>query len=106
MSIPVTVGLLSSCSRELSRETSLPTASPIPTVAETQNQANRPLAPIPEDNNFVVSVVEKVEPTVVQINTQKTVRTEVPQLPDTFDNPFFERFFGEVVPTQPQERVV
>mgnify|MGYP002783564337 FL=1 len=104
--ISLTVGLLSSCSRELSRQTSLPTASPIPTVTETQNQANRPLAPTPEDDNFVVAVVEKVEPAVVQINTQRTVRTEAPQLPDTFDDPFFRRFFGEAVPTQPTERVV
>ena len=105
--ISLTVGLVSSCSRELSRETSS-TASPTltPTVVEPQNQANRPLAPTPEDDNFVVAVVEKVEPAVVQINTQRTVRTEAPQLPDTFDNPFFERFFGEAVPIQPTERVV
>ncbi|GJD16987.1 peptidase S1 and S6, chymotrypsin/Hap [Rivularia sp. IAM M-261] len=105
--ISLTVGLVSSCSRELSRETSS-TASPTltPTVVEPQNQANRPLAPTPEDDNFVVAVVEKVEPAVVQINTQRTVRTEAPQLPDTFDDPFFRRFFGEAVPTQPTERVV
>lgn len=107
MLISLTTALLSSCSRNLPSETSSSTASPTsPTVVETQNQVNRPLLPTPEDNNFVVEVVEKVQPAVVQINTQRTVRTEAPQLPDAFNDPFFRRFFGEAVPTQPQERVV
>ncbi|MBH8556092.1 trypsin-like peptidase domain-containing protein [Nostocaceae cyanobacterium CENA357] len=99
--IGVVVGFLSSCSREVS-------LSPVvsPTVGESQNQSSRPLTPTAEDSNFVVEVVEKVEPAVVQINTSRTVRTEVPQLPDALNDPFFRRFFGETLPTQPQERVV
>ncbi|MBF2062971.1 MAG: trypsin-like peptidase domain-containing protein [Calothrix sp. C42_A2020_038] len=104
--VSIVVPLLSSCTRELPREAPLSTASPLPTVMEPQNQANRSLAPTADDDNFVVAVVEKVEPAVVRINTSRTVRTQRPQLPDAFDDPFFRRFFGDTVPRQPQERVV
>ncbi|WP_445291783.1 HhoA/HhoB/HtrA family serine endopeptidase [Calothrix sp. NIES-2098] len=101
----IMVGFLSSCSRELTREA--PSATVVsPTVSETQNQSPRPLTPTAEDNNFVVEVVEKVEPSVVQINTSRTIKSQAPQLPDALNDPFFRRFFGENLPTQPQERVV
>nr|WP_229490526.1 HhoA/HhoB/HtrA family serine endopeptidase [Nostoc favosum] len=103
--IGITTGFLSSCSTDFSGKVR-PSILPSPTVKETQNQSSRPLTPTAEDNNFVVEVVEKVEPAVVQINTSRTIRTQVPQLPDTLNDPFFRRFFGETVPTQPQERVV
>ncbi|WP_320073124.1 HhoA/HhoB/HtrA family serine endopeptidase [Nostoc sp. MG11] len=103
--IGLMLGFLSSCSRELPREVS-PSPVVSPTVNEPQNQSSRPLTPTADDNNFVVEVVEKVEPSVVQINTSRTVRSEVPQLPDALNDPFFRRFFGETLPTQPQERVV
>jgi S1-C subfamily serine protease len=93
------------CTREFSREVFPPNAS-APPVNEPARQNNRPLSPTPEDSNFVVSVVEKVEPAVVQINTSRTVRTQAPQLPEIFNDPFFRRYFGDTVPTQPQERVV
>jgi S1-C subfamily serine protease len=64
--------------------------------------SNRPLTPIAEDTNFVVDVVKKVEPAVVRINTSQTVKR---QLPEEFNDPFFRRFFGEGIPTQPQDRV-
>jgi S1-C subfamily serine protease len=102
--IGIMVGFLSSCARELPRDVS-PSPVVSPTVSETQDQSSRPLTPTAEDNNFVVEVVEKVEPAVVQINTSRTIKREVPQLPDTFNDPFFRRFFGEAVPRQPQERV-
>ncbi|GAB1545242.1 HhoA/HhoB/HtrA family serine endopeptidase [Scytonema sp. NUACC21] len=72
-------------------------------VQETGNQNNRSLTPTPEDTNFVVAVVNKVEPAVVQINTERTVRNQVPE---ALNDPFFQRFFGERLPVQPQERVV
>lgn len=90
------------CTREFSREVFPPNAS-APQVNEPARKNNRPLSPTPEDSNFVVSVVEKVEPAVVQINTSRTVRTQAPEI---FNDPFFRRFFGDTVPTQPQERVV
>jgi S1-C subfamily serine protease len=100
--VGIIVGFLSSCSRDLSTEVPSPTS----TINQTQNQNERPLTPTADDNNFVVAVVEKVEPAVVQINTSRTVKTPVPQLPDELNDPFFRRFFGETLPTQPQERVV
>lgn len=103
--VGIMTGFLSSCSTDFSGKVR-PSIVPSPTVKETQNQSSRPLTPTAEDNNFVVAVVEKVEPAVVQINTSRTIRTQVPQIPDTFNDPFFRRFFGENLPTQPQERVV
>ncbi|MEA5602335.1 HhoA/HhoB/HtrA family serine endopeptidase [Nostoc sp. UHCC 0252] len=103
--IGITTGFLSSCSTDFSGKVR-PQIVTSPIVKETQNQSSRPLTPTAEDNNFVVEVVEKVEPAVVQINTSRTIRSAVPQLPDTLNDPFFRRFFGDTVPTQPQERVV
>jgi len=71
-------------------------------VEDTNDIRDRALEPTPEDTNFVVDVVNKVEPAVVRINTEKTVE---PQIPDTFNDPFFRRFFGGTVP-QTQERTV
>lgn len=103
--IVIAAGFLSSCSTDFSGKVR-PSIVRSPTVNESQSQIPRPLTPTAEDNNFVVEVVEKVEPAVVQINTSRTIRTQVPQLPDTLNDPFFRRFFGENLPTQPQERVV
>jgi Do/DeqQ family serine protease len=93
--------VINGCTQEI-----FPPNAPAPTVNEPTRQNNRPLSPTPEDSNFVVAVVEKVEPAVVQINTSRTIRTQAPQLPEIFNDPFFRRFFGNTVPTQPQERVV
>ncbi|RAM48752.1 MAG: peptidase S1 [Hapalosiphonaceae cyanobacterium JJU2] len=107
ISIVGIVVILSGCSRDLSREVNPPeTPSPTSTINGTKNQSDRTLMPTAEDTNFVVEVVKKVEPAVVQINTSRTIKTQVPQLPDAFNDPFFRRFFGEALPTQPQERVV
>jgi serine protease Do len=80
------------------------------TLGNTRNNSNNPNASLPdrsltpsqEDTNFVVEVVKKVEPAVVLISTSQTVRTEVP---DEFNDPFFRRFFGGAIPSQPQQRV-
>ncbi|MEO1374800.1 MAG: HhoA/HhoB/HtrA family serine endopeptidase [Cyanobacteria bacterium J06635_10] len=53
------------------------------------------------DPNFVVSVVQEVGPAVVRIDTSKTVSSRIP---DEFSDPFFRRFFGNRIPTQPRER--
>ena len=54
-----------------------------------------------KDPNFVVSVVRKSGPAVVRIDTSRTVSSRVP---DEFSDPFFRRFFGSRLPTQPRER--
>lgn len=103
--IGIGVAFLSGCSTDSSRneqasqETATATAQ---TVQESVPTNNRPLAPTPEDTNFVVAVVNKVEPAVVQINTERTVRRQVPEI---FNDPFYRRFFGQQVPVQPQQRV-
>ncbi|MBD6618839.1 PDZ domain-containing protein [Komarekiella sp. 'clone 1'] len=54
------------------------------------------------DPNFVVAVVQKVGPAVVRIDSARTITSRVP---DEFNDPFFRRFFGERVPSQPRQRV-
>ncbi|MGL5878872.1 MAG: HhoA/HhoB/HtrA family serine endopeptidase [Xenococcaceae cyanobacterium] len=104
--IGIASGIVSGCTREISREVTPPPNTSAPTVNVPQRENNRPLSPTTDDTNFVVAVVEKVEPAVVQINTSRTVRTQTPQLPpEVFNDPFYRRFFGNNRPTQPQERV-
>lgn len=71
--------------------------------AESRDESGRSLLPTAADSNFVVDVVKKVEPSVVLINTSRTVETQVPE---GFNDPFFRRFFGGALPTPPPERVV
>ncbi|KYC43699.1 peptidase S1 [Scytonema hofmannii PCC 7110] len=104
--VSIAVGVLSGCQTDLSQPIApSETSSPTSANNEAQNQSDRPLTPTAEGTNFVVEVVKKVSPAVVQINTARTIKTQVPQLPGVFNDPFFRRFFGEV-PIQPQERVV
>ncbi len=80
-----------------------PSASPDSEVIAPRTSSDRPLTPTPEDTNFVVSVVEKVEPSVVQIITSQTVRNRIPE---ALNDPFFREFFGDRLPAQPRERTV
>ncbi len=96
------VTLLNSCTLQIPRNTPSEGQANQPVQPATQT-SDRPLERTPEDTNFVVGVVDKVEPAVVQINTARTVRTEIPYV---FEDPFFRRFFGDRIPIEPQERVV
>ncbi|MEH2175557.1 HhoA/HhoB/HtrA family serine endopeptidase [Nostoc sp.] len=60
-----------------------------------------PPLPAATDPNFVTQVVQKVGPAVVRIDSSRTVKT---QLPDEFNDPLFQRFFGSQIPEQ-QDRV-
>ena len=76
-----------------------------PSSEETEpfsNNESRPLERQPEDTNFVTTVVDEMSPAVVRVNVKRVVQTNIP---DVFDNPFFKRFFGDSIPTPPQERV-
>ncbi len=87
-------GLLGGCTRSsnvLSQQ-----ANPL-AQESSQTGSDRALTPTKEDTNFVVEVVNKVEPAVVRINTSQTVRERAPE---GFEDPMFRRFFGEA----PQER--
>jgi S1-C subfamily serine protease len=80
--IAIEIGILSGCTLDLApenRESNLPSIT-------NEEERDRSLFPTAEDTNFVVEVVEKVEPAVVQINTSRTVRT---QLPEVYNNPFY-----------------
>jgi Do/DeqQ family serine protease len=106
------VGLLGGCSRSSdvspaqqttpqALEDSKPAQQTTSQASENSKQGStRPLGPTAADTNFVVEVVKKVEPAVVQINTSRTVRR---QAPEAFNDPLFRRFFGEGQP-QPSER--
>lgn len=87
--------LLTSCGQSSVNSKKLP-ASPSP-------QETRSLTPTPADTDFVVGVVNEVEPAVVQIETAKTVQASVP---DEFSSSFFRRFFGDTLPEQPPEQIV
>ncbi len=84
--------------------------NPLPNAnASPENSGNVLAQIIPNNNpdtnqreNFVTRVVDKVGPAVVRINSSKTVATKIP---DAFNNPFFREFFGDQIPSQPQQRV-
>lgn len=85
------------------RITSNLSAQQSPPVAESSEAgSNRPLQSTAADTNFVVEVVNRVEPAVVKINTARTVRNQVPE---AFEDPFYRRFFGRNVPTPPEDQV-
>jgi Do/DeqQ family serine protease len=55
-----------------------------------------------QNTNFITQVVDQVGPAVVRIDSSRTVTSRVP---DALNNPIFRQFFGEDLPTTPQERV-
>jgi Do/DeqQ family serine protease len=100
--------LLNSCSEASNLSPSQSNVSPpqettAQTPDNTRNSSARPLTPTTEDTNFVVEVVKKVEPAVVQINTSKIVRNRAPE---GSEDPFFRRFFGDAPPSRSAERTV
>ncbi|QDZ38630.1 PDZ domain-containing protein [Euhalothece natronophila Z-M001] len=65
------------------------------------NSEERPLNPTAEDRNFITDVVEDTSPAVVRVDVERVVETEMPEI---FNNPFFERFFGDAIPENLPER--
>ncbi|WP_066382313.1 MULTISPECIES: HhoA/HhoB/HtrA family serine endopeptidase [unclassified Anabaena] len=77
------------------------------TTAQNTNDTSTVVAPpaiisASGDPNFVVRVVQRVGGAVVRIDSARTVTARVP---NEFSDPFFRRFFGEAVPSQPRQRV-
>lgn len=99
--VGIGITLLGGCSRASNNLAPSQPTNPQP-IEESNTSSNRSLTPTEEDTNFVVAVVNKVEPAVVRINTSQTVRRQVPE---EFNDPFFRRFFGDSFSPQPQERV-
>ncbi|MBW4493572.1 MAG: trypsin-like peptidase domain-containing protein [Oscillatoria princeps RMCB-10] len=50
--------------------------------------------------NFIAEAAEKVGPSVVRIDSARTVASKIPQ---AFDNPLFRKFFGEEQPQQEEQ---
>lgn len=67
-----------------------------------ETTSNRPLKPTAEDRNFITQVVEEASPAVVRVDVKRVVQNDVPEI---FNNPFFERFFGDSIPRPPEKRV-
>ncbi|OIP69050.1 MAG: serine protease [Oscillatoriales cyanobacterium CG2_30_40_61] len=53
--------------------------------------------------DLVATVVQRFGPAVVRINATKTIENQIPQ---QFNDPFFERFFGSQMPDAPQQEIV
>ncbi|MBG0745411.1 MAG: trypsin-like peptidase domain-containing protein [Planktothrix agardhii KL2] len=71
-----------------------PTALPAP-VSAKQGTITTP--------DLVASVVQHFGPAVVRINATKTVENQMPQ---QFNDPSFERFFGSQMPNAPKQEIV
>lgn len=54
------------------------------------------------DSNFVTSVVEKVGPAVVRIDSSRTVTSQVPEI---FNDPVFRQFFGSQLHRPSQKQI-
>lgn len=54
------------------------------------------------DINFIAQAVEKVGPSVVRIDSSRTVQARTPRV---FNDPFFQEFFGAPRQNQPQTRI-
>jgi len=72
----------------------------VPAVLQPLN-SQAPSHPPEENLNFIAQAVERVGPAVVRIDSARQVSRDVP---DSFRNPFFRRFFGNEVPP-PEQRV-
>ncbi len=99
---------LGSCSLLPARIFERQTNDPLSQVPGQQtNNPNPIIAPPPiisssGDPNFVVGVVQKIGGAVVRIDSSRTITSRVP---DEFNDPFFRRFFGNAVPSEPRQRV-
>lgn len=72
-------------------------ASPAPQTLETASTPPAVALQIPDSGrNFVTAAVNQVGPAVVRIDTERTVTRNLPD--PFFDDPFFQRFFGEGLP--------
>ncbi|AFZ45664.1 HtrA2 peptidase [Halothece sp. PCC 7418] len=103
-----TATFMGSCSQLRNLQPSPQPSEPSPDSEQSSPQEDlfsdkdRPLERTPEDTNFVTTVVDEMSPAVVRVNVKRVVETNVP---DVFNNPFFERFFGDSIPIPPQQRV-
>ncbi len=102
--VAISTALISGCSNLgniVSSKTPEQTAQARDKTSNAPKIAPPPIFKDSRDPNFVVSVVQEVGPAVVRIDTSRTVTSRVP---DEFNDPFFQRFFGDGAPRQRRER--
>lgn len=58
-----------------------------------------PPIPAATDPDFITTIVQKVGPAVVRIDSSRTVKSQVPS---EFSDPFFRQFFGSQIPSGKQ----
>lgn len=75
----------------------MPTSTPLVTPSLAQLPAPLPAG---NDINFIARAVEQVGPAVVRIDASRTVQTRVPAI---FNDPFFQEFFGPMMPPRSRE---
>jgi S1-C subfamily serine protease len=79
------------------------TRPPETDTAVLQSLPSQPSGRPPEANlNFIAEAVERVGPAVVRIDSARKLSSQ--DIPETFKNPFFRRFFGNQMPP-PEQRV-
>ncbi|MEM7065791.1 MAG: HhoA/HhoB/HtrA family serine endopeptidase [Cyanobacteria bacterium P01_B01_bin.77] len=67
-----------------------------PVEAPTSQPRSHP--PVLENPNFIAAAAEQVGPAVVRIDASRSVRG----VSDTFEHPFFKRFFTDELPIEPE----
>ncbi len=60
------------------------------------------IAPSLSNPNVIADIVREVGPSVVRIDSSRTVQSG---LPAAFQDPFFRQFFGDNIPSQPSEQI-
>lgn len=65
---------------------------------EAPNPQPRNHPPVLENPNFIAAAAEQVGPAVVRIDASRSVRG----ISDTFEHPFFKRFFTDELPIEPE----
>ncbi len=79
------------------------TTHPLPLAQQVNPAARDSRLPGITAGNFIADAVERVGPSVVRIDSARTV---VQRTPSVFDDPFFRQFFGDLgVTTEPRTRV-
>ncbi len=73
-----------------------------PLVSQRPAPTAAPLPASAVNPNFIAQAVDKVGPSVVRIDSARRVANK---MADSFNTPFFRRFFGEDAPQRPSDRL-
>ncbi len=95
-------GFLGSRSQDGENRTLRPQTVPVAMRSPARTQSPAPLMGLSAGSNpnFIAEAAQKVGPSVVRIDSARTVASKMPQ---AFDNPLFRQFFGEGQPQQEEQ---